>query len=976
MALPPVDEGHVLPNSLDDVVALIQEFYRPGSQAPHWIDRQLQTLQRSSEGWQMADALLAHADPNVKFYGAQTFTVKINSDTVGLEDEEILSLESRLIHWIVTLLAQQPLVPPFVMKKLCSTLATLYTLGRGLEPKGCIKKLLCSCIRGDTVSDAELEMFTTPNLMGFLDARQWELLLWLTEELASEGGKKSTGYPPEVISKCRAMMEANILDAITLITAAISPNTGSEHGESDTERCDLAMSCFRAWVFCAQLTFTRESENVQLLRGLLKRVLRWFSHGPTEETTKEFTELLSNYPSFFQGAHLSVIFSHITGSWGESRISEVLEGNPEADAFVRLLVALGDTTTTQLAEMNANADCNRFLEMMHMLAQMPGVPGIDEEYRVEILEFWNNFVEYVVDYAPLEDESLPKEWLEGAKAQIARVLEEMWAKLRTPDPESLSQIDSDSLQAFKDFRSEVADLLQSSYPLFGPEMVVKYVQLCVDAVQAQLWLEVEQSLYCLNALGVIQEQMDESFADTVLTKLFSSPLYSLLASPEAGIPNWPRRTALVVLGEYAGYFSRNITQLPAAFGFLLSSLDSPQFAHQAARAISSVCDACRKNLATELDGLFTQYERFSASPTANDFTKQKVIGAISFVIQALPSDDAIAAALDRLLSFIDKDVAATIELMSRGDVEESQRKSIEALNCLEGIGKALQAPQETPIDLDDNQSQPDYWLNGPGNAIQQRILRTVYSILEVLGSVGDIISAACDVFKAGFVESQPGPFVFAPQATVEFFTKTNIHTPQLVTVLNMTCSFLRHHTPKNTVDITPQASIMLQHLVGFIAALNSNPSEEPEISQCMVDVFTRYIPRYTDVLFSIQPSESLGAIFRFVIACAEASEPLTKRAACRFWGIILTTQPSDAVSETLLPQVWAHFGPSLANAFIGQIAGRCLRTDLEYFAEPMRHLLTKDPRAKQWYEQAVNQSPRLQSLGEQERRVFLGKLSV
>lgn len=836
----------------------------------------------------MADALLAHADPNVKFYGAQTFMVKINSDTAGLEDEEILSLEGRLVHWIVSLTAQEPLIPPFVMKKLCSTLATLYTLGRGVKPKSCIKKLLCSCIRGDTVADAELDMFTTPNLMGFLSPPQWQLLLWLTEELAVEGSKKSTGYSTEVTSNCRAMMEANILDAITLISAAISPSIGEDYGESDVERCDLAISSFRAWVFCAQLAFTRESENVQLLRGLLKRVLRWFSHGPTDDTTKEFTELLSNYPSFFQAAHLSVIFSHITGPWGESRIAEVLEGDPEADSFVRLMVALGDTTTTQLAEMNANADCNRFLEMMHMLAQMPGIPGIDEEYRVEILEFWNNFVEYVVDYAPMEDESLPKEWLEGAKVQIRRVLEEMWAKLRTPDPATLAQIDSDSLQAFKDFRREVADLLQSSYPLFGPDVIVKYVQLCVEAVQTQQWLEVEQSLYCLDSLGVIQEQMDESFADAVLTKLFSSPLYSLLANPDAAIPNWTRRTALSVLGEYAAYFSRNIAQLPAAFSFLLSSLDSPPFANQAARAISSVCDACRKNLASELDGLFQQYDRFTASSTANEFTKQKVIGAISFVIQALPSDEAIATALDRLLTFIDKDIAAAVELMSKCKLEESQCKGIEALNCLEGVGKAMQAPQDTPIDLESNGNKPDFWRNGPGSAIQQRILRIVYTALEILGNVGDIIAKVCDIFKAGFVESQPGPFVFAPQATVEFFTKTNIRTPQLVTVLNMACSFLRHHTPTNTPNITTEAGIMLQHLVGLIRAMNSNPSEEPEVSQCVIDVLTRYMPRYTDVFFSLQPSDGLGTTFEFAIACAQTPEPLTKRAAARFWvGIAL-----------------------------------------------------------------------------------------
>lgn len=91
---------------------------------------------------------------------------------------------------------------------------------------------------------------------------------------------------------------------------------------------------------------------------------------------------------------------------------------------------------------------------------------------------------------------------------------------------------------------------------------------------------------------------------------------------------------------------------------------------------------------------------------------------------------------------------------------------------------------------------------------------------------------------------------------------------------------------------------------------------------------------------------------------------------------MLTPQTSNSVSETFLEQVWTHFGPSLASAFIGQVAGGCLRTDLEYFAEPMRNLQTTSPKAKQWYEQAVLQSPRLQTLGDQEKRILLGKLSV
>lgn len=60
---------------------LIQQFYAPGhSQEASRIHNALQKIQRSSEGWQLADALLRSQDDNVRFFGALTFLIKINHD--------------------------------------------------------------------------------------------------------------------------------------------------------------------------------------------------------------------------------------------------------------------------------------------------------------------------------------------------------------------------------------------------------------------------------------------------------------------------------------------------------------------------------------------------------------------------------------------------------------------------------------------------------------------------------------------------------------------------------------------------------------------------------------------------------------------------------------------------------------------------------------------------------------------------------
>jgi len=63
---------------------LIQKLYLPGSPREiSNIQNILQKLQRSQEGWQFADALLQSLDDKVRFFGALTFTIKINHDWLG-----------------------------------------------------------------------------------------------------------------------------------------------------------------------------------------------------------------------------------------------------------------------------------------------------------------------------------------------------------------------------------------------------------------------------------------------------------------------------------------------------------------------------------------------------------------------------------------------------------------------------------------------------------------------------------------------------------------------------------------------------------------------------------------------------------------------------------------------------------------------------------------------------------------------------
>lgn len=69
------------PQSVADVEHLVKTLYKPGAGSVIVaINDQLQKLQLSEDGWKLADALMASDDPNVRFFAALTFTVKLNND--------------------------------------------------------------------------------------------------------------------------------------------------------------------------------------------------------------------------------------------------------------------------------------------------------------------------------------------------------------------------------------------------------------------------------------------------------------------------------------------------------------------------------------------------------------------------------------------------------------------------------------------------------------------------------------------------------------------------------------------------------------------------------------------------------------------------------------------------------------------------------------------------------------------------------
>jgi hypothetical protein len=353
-----------------------------------------------------------------------------------------------------------------------------------------------------------------------------------------------------------------------------------------------------------------------------------------------------------------------------------------------------------------------------------------------------------------------------------------------------------------------------------------------------------------------------------------------------------------------------------------------------------------------------QYQQFLNGPTSDPYTKEKVIGGVAAIIQAITPESAKVAPLMALIENIERELAQTREVMKNGgDRELAELNGLTALQCLANVGKSLQVPDDIPINLydDDNAAETEkarFWNGEQGQAVQSRITGC-FSILEVLGNNGEAIDAVCAVLKSGYTETVPGPFVFPPSVTVSFLQQCSATTPHLESVVLTACTLISQHSRAGSERIDNEAHAVYQQVLSFAQALG-RPREDPAVGHNIIDVFHRLFPRYADVFLDST----------FIRAAGPANT---------------TIIVSPEIAAKAL-QVVNTFGQSLTQSLVRQVAGMGQRSELDSVAEPLRALFSALPaQGKAWVEAGLwseHFPPVVQGVGDAEKRRFLQQCVV
>ena len=562
----------------------------------------------------------------------------------------------------------------------------------------------------------------------------------------------------------------------------------------------------------------------------------------------------------------------------------------------------------------------RFLESLSGLLAADGYLVGEDTIFVPALEFWSTFIETMID-ATYSDEEASQNWKPYAEQHLKTVVLNCWRKIQWPPAETFAEWDSTERVAFGDARKDVTDMLQSIFTLEGVSLVSFFARLFLQALATQSWAELEASAFCLGALSDCIS--DEAKYDQELSKVFASPFFDLLGQAQA-IPLRLRQTGLALIERYCEYFERNAQYLPNALNLLFAAVGDSVLGGPSARSISTLCSSCRSILTGEAGAFIAHYQTIRSSQVLDSLAEERIVLSVASIIQAIKDENQRLGMFEELYNTLKKDFELAVQLTANPSLldlrqpdflrgldppnpqaappaeEVALQIALRSMRCLASVAKGMQDVKEHPVDLDSE--PPSHHANARLSGLQENIMQVLVGVQRVFSTSGEVVEIICNIFRAGFSETEPGPFVFPPDVVTDYFVQQRFETPRVGTLLSTACSFVgslyrgpKVYVPAQLGRLVPWVISILQALPGMyincprgtgVTTANPAPAEpeaDTEISLNGITFIDKIMSKYPDVLFQPHLAPLLEFFFLFSIKVLDGNEPLPKAASAEFW---------------------------------------------------------------------------------------------
>lgn len=928
----------------------------------HEIQRQLQVLQRDPSAWQAALEFLQHQDAIIRFYGALTLTIKINADwktdKISKNEEHRKSLLEALVSSYVRLVLLED--ENFVLQKLASTLVTLYQK-LGAEWPSPARHVLASLIRGQYIPPQDLPSLEDllPVLGKHRSGRQIAGFLRLLISLAEDINARSPG------STAQQELSHSCGDTLALLNSIltshciqfIDPNLTSNDPQIRFSQADsillsgLALQALPLWIGLLKLHDTLVSAETSIAADAIavsctRAALTIAKNDPAANSALQALIMIQTlHPRLISRSDPQFPRSIVVAPTAQQWISALVQGDnlTEGMSFVELIEAIMlqvDVTSSKYVHSGRYAEV---MSLLLVLLKCEGVAMIEDQVCHTVLEIITTVVEGHTDWDnDVEAEKSLKHFVQEACVACL-------SKIRFPPEEmnlSTRSWDKDDLSQFREFRFDVHDFLQSAFGLLGTPLIEAIVSATVQPTADSSWQEFEAGLYCLTAFTDTMSSKPRQYDQLINSVLQGSHFRGVLQLHE--VPDEARRTCIRFISEMTAYFKHH-PDLMGVLNFLFSSLHLPTASGVASRAIYTLCESQRDTLTDALPG-------FLASLTTirdlHGIERQRIYGAVAAIVQSINDDAGKVEPLSQIIQLLLED-NTNISHQEHAD-DAFVQQNIDLLSTLAAVGRGLRAPDDVPVELDENRNRnAQFWTSGLGAPVQHQILLIYRQIMDRVAhrATHEFTGAACDFLRSGFTESHPSPFKFDSSTSADLVANQIVlNSPNIDAVMGTASSLLASVAQK---EFSPQFSKLLHPtLAGMEQLLSADNRVElirdSTYPSAALDFITRTFARWGQILFALDESQqALSLCIELALLLMSQPDTLPRRAAAHLFGSFAElSRPgkiSDSKAQQNLHAVAERYTPRMVAALLRTVAGECARSELEAMSEQIRRYVHSQP---------------------------------
>lgn len=939
--------------------------------------KELQRIQRSSEGFHVASYLLQTASRNCQYFGALTYAVVIQNSE--LSEENVQALLTAILGHIRQLSSDetQILSNLFVLRKLMSDLCVLLIkLKLSHNPVGEFLRSIANADIPDLQSYASLVPQLSRTLLG--------LLLIFFAILAEDIVKLNDGN-----SATNSKVKSDIFPYLEVTYEYLAFLQEKEQLPLDLDIQALeTLSSWMAYIPNATGDSRYDSEQLTLI---VKFLLRHFTLPINHEDDQVmsslklclsiFNEILEiNAPLLSVEQKLSlylVLFN--PGEWGEQFLGQIVfherreEFHEEVNAFVDLSLTVLQLNAIRLSKSLLEPSTQNILSIALRLTSIEGVALSDEFISEHMLGFWEEFANIYQDSSDMFDilfeeskDAQFKDRFESEKKSLfINVSKIYWSKIHIPDLSTYNGIRNEFLA----YRNTVAEFFNGAYALLKSEYYEMLCDSLISSIQKYpqdpgLLADIEATFYLLykiNSDTIYFESQEKAIAP-FSQRIFSNNIFdtfrNISLSDERGQIFYSTFVQYLASNEFFLKTPEGSLYLGQVFDMLFPIImaGNSKISLLALKTATKICEECSLSLTGFLPNLESVVIEMLRNPIIDSLIRLRMFNAYSVIARSIKDLKEHATIVKGLVSAVG-DAALAMMDAAGGNLSETQEDYLVSLiSCLVNIGKgSALSDEETDEFL--AQQEVDYrefWQEDP-LGIRTEVLSIVkrFSLEYTPLTQKTIVVEKCiQVFKSGLGEKLGGPFAFEDLVIAQYLVELmdQLRNPNAVPqVFSLFESLISANASSLSIDL-------VSGLVDRLFTLRLDfLKTDPDMIKAAIDVFAKIVETKPSLI--VHAPVFSGAVVGFALEGFGANESFIVKSILKFWVNIINMKRGTMEDQQLISALFVEqqLGKMLTYELMSSFI-KSTRSHLEYYYTVFRCLAGKYPvQFKQWLNESLDE---------------------